>query len=77
MIRNVGFGEDATHTTDGEVKTDVFEGIDPNRHPSLLLRDIEADAYTFNNSFGGKWKRFPLSFVRFLKKSLLIIVRFR
>jgi hypothetical protein len=77
LIRNVGFGEDATHTTDGEVKTDVFEGIDPNRHPSLLLRDIEADAYTFNNSFGGKWKRFPLSFVRLLKKSLLIIARFR
>ena len=70
LVRNVGFGDDATHTTDGEVNTEVVEGIDPSRHPSLQLRDIEADAYTFNNSFGGKWQQFPFSFLR--KSSRLI-----
>ena len=77
LVRNVGFGEDATHTIDGEANTDVIEGIDPSRHPSLLLRDIEADAYTFNNSFGGKWQSFPLSLLRFLKKSFRLIVKAR
>ena len=60
LVNNVGFGEDATHTTGGSINTSFSEGIDPNQHPSFLLRDAVVDHYTFDHVFGGKWQRFPL-----------------
>jgi hypothetical protein len=64
LVSNVGFGEDATHTTSGSLKSLISEGININQHPTLLLRDISADRYTFDNHFGGKWLRLPLSILR-------------
>lgn len=64
LVTNVGFGEDATHTKDLTINTAIGEGIDPNQHPSILLRDTAADRYTFDHKFGGRWYRFPLSLLR-------------
>jgi hypothetical protein len=61
LVSNVGFGEDATHTTKKVIPTSIVEGIDLSRHPSFLLRDSAADRYTFDEVFGGKWFRFPRS----------------
>jgi len=63
----VGFGDDATHTTGRGVCTTIGIGIDPHQHPSFVLRDCSADSYTFDNLFGGKWLRLPLSCIRLFK----------
>ena len=63
LVSNVGFGEDATHTTGDAINTVISEGVDANQHPSFLLRNVAADRYTFDHHFGGKWHRLPLSLI--------------
>jgi hypothetical protein len=75
LVSNVGFGEDATHTTGGAINTAISEGADPNRHPSFLLRDAVADRYTYNHVFGGKWQRFPLLLIRLPKRAAGVTIR--
>lgn len=53
LVRNVGFGEDATHTTGKSTAPRVDAGIDPSVIPTFILRDAKADLYTFRRSFGG------------------------
>ena len=67
LIDNVGFGEDATHTKGPAINTAINEGVDPNNHPTFLLRDLDADRFTFDNHFGGMWYRFPRSVFRLPK----------
>lgn len=67
LISNVGFGEDATHTTGTAVDTSLGNGIDPTLHPSFVIRDSLADSYTFDWHFGGRWFRPPLSLLRILR----------
>ena len=75
LVSNVGFGEDATHTTGGAIHTRTSEGIDPNQHPTFLLRDAVADRYTFDHVFGGKWHRFPLSLLPLPKRAIGYCIR--
>jgi hypothetical protein len=65
LVSNVGFGGDATHTTGKAIDTSIGEGLDARQHPAFVLRDASADRYTFDELFGGKWYRFPLSAIRF------------
>lgn len=76
LISNVGFGEDATHTIGKAVDTSVERGIDPSRHPSFVLRDREADLYTYREHFGGKWGYFPFSTLRLFKPLVRKVRRF-
>ncbi len=54
LATNVGFGSDATHT-----KTEIASLVRPPgeihriEHPPFMIRNFEADAYVFENSFGG------------------------
>lgn len=75
LVNNVGFGEYATHTKGAAVDTAISGGIDPNEHPSFLLRDARADRYVFDHFFGGKWYRFPLSMLRVPKRTAVVIFR--
>jgi hypothetical protein len=82
LVHNVGFGQDATHTFGRSIDTAIGEGVDPHHHPTFVLRDKEADEYTYDYSLGGKWQRFPLSFlvlpkrtIRFLLRPLKILLR--
>ena len=68
LVKNVGFGEDATHTSGVSIKTTTRDGIDPHNHPSFILRDALADRYTFDHVFSGKFLRFPWSLVQLLRK---------
>ncbi len=46
LVENIGFGEDATHTSSGE-KTRSAEAVEmPLRHPPFIIRHSEADHYT-------------------------------
>jgi hypothetical protein len=67
LASNVGFVEGATHTRNGSIKTTINLGIEPNHHPTFLIREAGADRYTFDHLFGGMWCRLPLSLVRLPK----------
>ncbi len=71
LVQNVGFGEDATHTTGSSQAPGVSEGVDPSLVPSFLLRDADADAYTFNHALGGYRTRAPLSWLHDAKDLML------
>lgn len=68
-MSNVGFGEDATHTTGNRFDKSVDGGIDTNQIPTFLLRDAAADLFTFDHIFGGKWKRFPFSLLQLPRRA--------
>ena len=57
LVSNVGFGEDATHTTKVEEPTVADKGLSEFISPTFLLRDLEADRYTYDHSFGGAARR--------------------
>ena len=51
LVKNVGFGTDATHTTDGNSRSASLDNheIDfPIRHPPFVVRDLEADKKYFS-----------------------------
>jgi hypothetical protein len=65
LVRNVGFGMDATNTSGREaIAPNLIGGLSMTKHPAFILRDAEADRYTFSNVLAGKWERFPLSLLR-------------
>lgn len=62
LVQNIGFGEDATHTTSAASSGPAAENLAfPLSHPPYVLRDDLADARTQRNHFGfgsiGYWGR--------------------
>jgi hypothetical protein len=59
LISNIGFRDDATHTLwkspRSEMKTGDIQNI---RHPTFILKNHDADTYTFENVFEGRALRF-------------------
>ena len=63
LISNIGFGRDATHTENIDLKVaNLPKGnIILKNHPKEVVRDIEADYYTFyRNFYIPIWRRFIL-----------------
>jgi len=59
LVSNIGFRSDATHT----VSENQFANLPVSRiweiqHPELIIRNIFADEYLFNNYFGGNYLRY-------------------
>ena len=56
LVKNIGFDEESTHTKEGlapnikEIKKSNFN-ILPIKHPSFIVRSIDADEYTFKKRF--------------------------
>jgi hypothetical protein len=76
LVTNIGFGEGATHTTQKAhraVATAVGKGMASIDSPSFILRDIDADRYSFDHAFGGKNLRFPHSLLRYPKRTLSLL----
>ncbi len=62
LVSNVGFGDDATHTVQGEdpfSKLPIREMEMPLRHPPYLIRDERADRFTQGTLFRSAplWRR--------------------
>ena len=64
LVTNIGFGPDATHTTDINEKkkgSRSSHSILPLKHLDSIIRDTKADEYVFFNSFRGSemtiWKK--------------------
>jgi len=54
LITNVGFGIDATHTTETSKSSRKTGSLGEIQHPTFILRDTDADHYTYENHFNGK-----------------------
>jgi hypothetical protein len=61
LITNIGFGADATHTTDDRVSHVATEGLGELIHPDFFLGDEVADRHTFENHIAGKHLRYKAS----------------
>ncbi len=60
LVRNIGFGEDATHTHSSPNGGAIpAEGLGSIKHPELIVRDSRADRYTFKHHFAGQESREP------------------
>jgi hypothetical protein len=57
LVSNVGFGMDATHTTWVGDPTVADLELGELTHPQFVLRDTQADRYSFNHHFGGAGMR--------------------
>jgi hypothetical protein len=55
LVSNIGFRSDGTHVTGESKLANMLVGdIGKLRHPSSVVREQRADAYTFRTVFGGK-----------------------
>ena len=62
LVANIGFGDDATHTIGARgSRVAAALSIRSLSHPTFVTSYIANDVSTFNNHFGGKWHRFPLT----------------
>jgi hypothetical protein len=57
LVSNVGFGDDATHTTSIGDPTVADQGLGELIHPQFVLRDAAADRYSYDHHFGGSRMR--------------------
>lgn len=58
LISNIGFGEDATHTFGDSASAALpLESLGAVRHPKHILRHAAADAFTFEEHYGGRQLR--------------------
>jgi len=53
QVSNIGFGDEATHTTNLAEPRLADNGLGELMHPEFIVRDIAADRYTFEYHFGG------------------------
>jgi hypothetical protein len=78
LVHNVGFGQDATHTTglvsSGSV-TSLAHGLGELVHPGFVVRHVDADRFTFDRHYGGLYRRFPLTLIAFPKRLLAHLSR--
>jgi hypothetical protein len=74
LVANVGFGTDATHTISGQSLAPKCSSLLPLTHPRFILRDSEADSYTYFNVYGGGTGQ-PSSKLALLKKGIRSVVR--
>ena len=65
LVSNIGFGEEATHTTSKNSKYSKLPTKDIGiiKNPKNIIRDIEADTWTFDYHFQGKYLRFPFNLI--------------
>ncbi len=66
LVKNIGFGSEATHTKIGESPVKDFVEIGAIQHPSIIVRNVDADEYTFKKHY-----KLPI-----IKKIINKIIRF-
>jgi len=70
LVSNIGFGEDATHTTSASSSHAEIpvQPLGELTHPAKIEQDKNADRYAFDHAFGGRAQRFPGVLVSFPKR---------
>ena len=74
LVSNIGFGENATHTTDETDKNANLptSNLSNLKHPSSISIDWEADKYEFRHHYLGNKKKYLLFLNSFIKKLIKI-----
>lgn len=57
LVSNIGFGPGATHTINSAIPASIDKGLGIIQHPRFILRNTEADRFTFNYKFNGNEMR--------------------
>tara|TARA_Y100000389_G_scaffold143669_1_gene141967 strand:+ start:7565 stop:8497 length:933 start_codon:yes stop_codon:yes gene_type:complete len=77
LVSNIGFGKNASHTKTKNNKFSKMQvyNIDVIEHPKIVKRNIDADFWTFNYHYEGKYLRFPqnlliIRIIRFILSKL-------
>ena len=70
LVKNIGFGKDATHTLDenSNLNNLNLQKLDKIIHPKDIKVDTLADIYAFDFVFGGKVYRFPGNLIHLFKR---------
>ncbi len=63
LIKNIGFGHDATHTNNlnHKLANMVYENLGEIKYVSEIKQNLEADNYVFDYVFNGFYHRFPIN----------------
>ena len=74
LVSNIGFGENATHTTDEADKNANLptSNLSKLKHPSSINIDWEADKYEFRHHYLGNKKQYLLFLNSFINKLIKI-----
>ncbi len=77
LVSNIGFGQESTHTSD---KKSIFSNMSVQStgeiiHPKQIALNEEADNWTFNFHFGGKYLRFPQNLLNFPTRIMSYVKR--
>lgn len=77
LVTNIGFGADATHThTENSLLANMpVHSIGKVVHPKKVERDVTADTYVYNRIFGGKYRRFPYSLLKWAHRVAMSLFR--
>lgn len=77
LVSNIGFGEDATHTTSANSSHAEIpvQPLGELRHPASIEQDKIADRYVFDHVFGGKRQRLPGSLLHFPRRAAGFLYR--
>ena len=70
LVMNVGFGADATNTTSGTSLSPTYNPLPAIYHPTFIIRNKDADRYTFQSAFIGI-NKLQMARFRFFISSLL------
>jgi hypothetical protein len=78
LVSNIGFSKDATRTrSSGSKYANMKVGsIELQECSPLVVRDIDADKYVFNNLFKGSWLRFPLNVFQPLRELIAVLRKY-
>ena len=77
LVSDIGFGEDATHTTAANNALAALPAhpLGDIRHPSQIQRDTAADRYVFDHTFGGRHQRLPIRLARPARRACSFLYR--
>ena len=75
LVSNIGFGENATHTTDETDKNANLptSNLSKLKHPSSISIDWEADKYEFRQHYLGNKKKYLLFLNSFINKLIKML----
>ena len=67
LVSNIGFGSNSTHTKDKNSKLANIptKELGTLKYPKIIQLNLEADRYTFDNHFDGKYLRCPYILIYF------------
>jgi hypothetical protein len=76
LVSNIGFDHDATHTSKGRIRPAMGLGDRGLLHPSFVIGNAALDRNIFDNSFRGRWKRFPLILLDYLMRCCHFLLQY-